>query len=244
MILYANGCSMTYGAELREDPATHMCLDDAYREKHSWPGVLGELLGADRVVNDAISGGSNDRILRTTMQSVSRLLREHPADEILVAVAWSSPNRREFCSNRILHEGHGDPWIQMLHNWTNTAFPSHAELHRIYFRHFWNDLEDAARFVTQVVSLQSYLACSGVRYVFCKAMEVPHPVAIKEAGCTDLARQVDPDRFLGWGDQHLQMHCYCKHTLGVKLGPRQHPLEEGHVAWAREIKAFVEGRSI
>ena len=45
MYLYANGCSMTYGSELHDDPATQVCTDHEYRWRYSWPGRLRGLPG-------------------------------------------------------------------------------------------------------------------------------------------------------------------------------------------------------
>lgn len=96
-LLYANGCSMTYGYELIDDPQTHDCLDDAYRKAHAWPGRLAVRVGAAKVVNDSIPGGSNDRILRTTIQWLTDFLAaggDAARRSLLVVIGWSDPIRR------------------------------------------------------------------------------------------------------------------------------------------------------
>ncbi|MGW7574936.1 DUF6071 family protein [Streptomyces sp. NPDC054765] len=88
---------MTYGSELADDPATGVCRDHEYRWRYSWPGQLHALLDADGTYNDALPSGSNDRIVRTSIDFVARWLKEGlPPRALLVAVGWTHPARREF----------------------------------------------------------------------------------------------------------------------------------------------------
>ena len=61
MILIANGCSHTAGAEL-EDPMQGECYEKAL------PNPLAGLFDFDDVKNFAISGAYSDRIVRTTIE--------------------------------------------------------------------------------------------------------------------------------------------------------------------------------
>lgn len=54
MRFYFNGCSLTYGDELKNP------------QESSWPSLVASSLNAD-FKNDAVSGGTNDRILYRTL---------------------------------------------------------------------------------------------------------------------------------------------------------------------------------
>ncbi len=69
MILVANGCSHTAGAEL-EYPSQGHCYEKA------WPVHLAKLFGYEDVVNLSESGASNHRVLRTTIEFIYQLIRE------------------------------------------------------------------------------------------------------------------------------------------------------------------------
>jgi hypothetical protein len=60
--LFTNGCSWTWGGSLEEYWET-----EEDRLKLVWPHHLGNLLRADNVVNLSLSCGSNQRIVRTTL---------------------------------------------------------------------------------------------------------------------------------------------------------------------------------
>ena len=68
MHLVANGCSHTAGAEI-EFPMQGKCYDKA------WPKHLADLWGYD-YTNLSISGGSQKRIIRTTIEFIGNYLIE------------------------------------------------------------------------------------------------------------------------------------------------------------------------
>src|SRR5580658_8310376 len=97
LYLYSNGCSMTYGSELHDDAISRICSNDTYRWRYAWPNRLGEMIGATGVYNDGVPSGSNDRILRTTVEFVSTWLGKGlPPSALIVIIGWSQPRRREF----------------------------------------------------------------------------------------------------------------------------------------------------
>ena len=68
MILVANGCSHTAGAEM-EYPSQRRCYEKA------WPRYLAEKLGYDHV-NLSDSGASGHRVVRTTLRYVLDQFKE------------------------------------------------------------------------------------------------------------------------------------------------------------------------
>lgn len=74
MKLFANGCSFTWGGGILEEEHQQFfsILDQPkhlieLRERSVWPYFLSEKLKADMCVNYAMGCGSNDRIVRTTL---------------------------------------------------------------------------------------------------------------------------------------------------------------------------------
>ena len=65
MILIANGCSHTAGAEI-EAPLQGECYEKA------WPKKLADSLGTN-TINLAVSGASDDRVVRTTIEYIGKL---------------------------------------------------------------------------------------------------------------------------------------------------------------------------
>ena len=66
MILYANGCSWTWGGGLEPYFKFDNVIHDDQRLKLVWPHHLGKYLKAKRVDNLALGAGSNQRLVRTT----------------------------------------------------------------------------------------------------------------------------------------------------------------------------------
>lgn len=92
MILFANGCSFTWGGSLEqfyEHGNTKQRLDLC------WPAQLGTLLGANEVVNLGEGCGSNQRILRTTFDWLAQQTPERLADTVAV-IQWTDLSRYEY----------------------------------------------------------------------------------------------------------------------------------------------------
>ncbi|MGW1835145.1 DUF6071 family protein [Streptomyces sp. BBFR2] len=228
MYVYANGCSMTYGSELADDPATGVCTDHEYRWRYSWPGRLHALLDADGVYNDAMPSGSNDRVLRTTIAFVARWLRQGlPPQALLVAVGWSHPARREF---HVAGE-----YRQIV--------PHHAydirpldRLVTAYRRTAVSQDEAEQRYATQVASLHAFLEQHGVRHVFFDGISVPGLPAHLADTCVREA--VSGALFFRPGPAEPTMAEFLRrrpHALSV-----QHPNETGHRLWAESLAGHLD----
>lgn len=86
MILFTSGCSFTYGEELGD-------------RQFAWPFVLGKLLNCD-VINKGICSGSNDYIIRTTMEFISKAINDNiNIEDILIILGFTTENRKECWSN-------------------------------------------------------------------------------------------------------------------------------------------------
>lgn len=91
MILLTNGCSFTYGGSLGLDQPEQT----EQRLKSVWPYHLGKLLNADEVVQLAMGCGSNQRIVRTTLEWMVAQSPERLRDTVAV-IQWTEPSRYEY----------------------------------------------------------------------------------------------------------------------------------------------------
>ncbi len=228
MLVYANGCSMTYGAELVDD------LDpdpdrQRYREEHSWPARLGDFLDAGQVVNDAVISGSNDRILRTTIDWLTGHREIVEKGHLLVVIGWSGAMRREFYVD-------GDfrqviPYQQHQHTDVQRLTDVYREL-------AWHDHESGTRLLTQILSLQSFLRLHRVPYLFFDSIESSFDslgrAGLAESGGVDM---VDRSCFYRFGDADGSMADVLR-ASGTEWKGR-HPAEDGHETWAHKLAAHV-----
>ena len=80
-MLYANGCSFTYGTGL------------AHKDR-AWPYILAEKLKIDSVETEAQRGVSNAYIVRNTITNLSVKIAEGEKIDF-VAIGMTAPNRKE-----------------------------------------------------------------------------------------------------------------------------------------------------
>jgi hypothetical protein len=120
--LYTNGCSWTFGAEIEQDTVFTDYLGDLgmflqdpsddlnwnivdkdgnivsrldyHYDNFNWPGQLKKKLGAKTLINHALGGGSNSRILRTTLEYVMSLPPEERGTTLIV-IGWTVSERDE-----------------------------------------------------------------------------------------------------------------------------------------------------
>lgn len=228
MLIYANGCSMTYGAELVDDRDPDPELR-CYREKNAWPGRIGEFLDADRVVNDAVISGSNDRVVRTTIDWLAGHREAAEEGQLLVIVGWSGAMRREF---------YVDGAFRQVIPYQPQQHPDVQQLADVYRKFAWHDRECGARLLTQILSLQAFLQQCRIPYLFFDAIEGSFD-SIGRGGLADSAgmEMVDRTRFYRFGDADGSMADVLRASGTGWKG--RHPAEDGHEAWAHKLAAYV-----
>ena len=137
--------------------------NDYYRLTKVWPHKLGESLDLD-VENIAVAGSSNDGILRRTMNRVPKLLETYSRNDILYIIGFSSPERKDFYC-----EGGWDTLYPVeIKNW-NEAVTDQEKFAALYARYYWTPQEYVTRYLTTVMSLDSYLTNLGIDHIFFNA---------------------------------------------------------------------------
>ena len=98
--LYVNGDSWTYGQELGDE------LPDELDHKfyNTWPWFLSQRMNIPQLINDALGGGSCDRIFRKTVDFIKS---KDTLKDTIVILGWTSAERFEWPTKykRIFHNG-------------------------------------------------------------------------------------------------------------------------------------------
>jgi hypothetical protein len=226
VLLFANGCSMTMGAELA-DP-----------NDSSFPSLIARHFDLD-LVNIAHSGASNCRILRTTLLWVAEYLRDGgKPDELFVLVGWTAPDRREI--GQAEEKGTIDAnvfWRNIfLHCQLTDASSDLIRLHKLIIRSFWCDRESMTRFLVAVNAVQGLLKSHCIRYCFVHAM----PVCSVHPELSTLSGAIDTRRFFRFLEPQRDFLSVSHADWRVPMGPMSHPLEEGHERWSALVIDHIE----
>jgi len=212
-MLYTNGDSFTFGTGVQPHTA--------------WPSLLAQYLNCD-LVNDAVPGGSNHRIIRTTLDFLSK---HKPS---FVVIAWSSYLRTEWPSRSLtpqhLHnlDYNDRPIIQVQ--------PNYARYHKndqTIVESFYENINKEwliDNYLNQVLLLQSFLKCSKIRYVFVNALDNFDQDFYRKP-----KSKLVTGEFLGWPNQ-----CFNHWFNASQRLPDGHLNEQGHLRLAEMILDHVK----
>ena len=243
--MVTNGCSFTYGADLRD------------RAVSCWGRVVADELGA-RFVNLAAGGGSNRRLVRTTVEQLEDVADRAGVShaETLFIGMWTELPRWEVYDPAepeysALSDAFQDrPWHR-IGIWSLSRGYRPA---RSYYRFLQHDEGDFLDFLLGYVLLEQFLRVKGFAYIFTLVQAYPGLVT-PDPQYASFLRNIDEGRLLGgftscWELSFIEL--IRKHGLpmsGRKRGSIRgngHPLEEAHLRYAREwllpfIRATIPG---
>uniref|UniRef100_A0AAU2W0V8 SGNH/GDSL hydrolase family protein n=1 Tax=Streptomyces sp. NBC_00008 TaxID=2903610 RepID=A0AAU2W0V8_9ACTN len=221
-LLVVNGCSMTYGDELRD------------RTEHSWAALLARLLDVP-LVNLGACAGSNHRLVRVTVEQLGRLAQEYglEPDEVLFLGMWTSINRFEVFTDepdpRAGLPDLPDGGWRRIHA---SYIARRDRLSRAWYRDLQSEGGDRSEFLLHWTLLDAWLARRGYRYGFLWAYD-PDPATFTQFpqydSSTFLTRTIGSDA-LPYGGPSL----YSLGKAGGDLGPDGHPLERTQQLYVEE----------
>jgi hypothetical protein len=228
-MLYANGCSFTYGTGLAD-------------KSKAWPFELAERLGLDRTetVTEAQRGVSNQYIVRNTITTVSDLLAE--GKKPFCAVGMSAPSRREHfieATNTLIHnvpahEYHGNI---MLDEQTNRDIDL---FNTLYMKHFWSPVYDFHQYLIHILTWQNFFKNAGLEYIIFNSLNLT-PNLLEPTKFTELCEQADMNNVLTQLDM---TRVYEQQTFFTYMHDNElyfktegderymHPDEQAHADWA------------
>lgn len=164
MILFANGCSHTSGAEIQR-PKSGSCYEKA------WPSTLAKLLDFDDVLNLAISGASSDRIVRTTMEFFLKEFIEpsYNHKDYFVVINWPGMFRTEIYNE---HNGWKDGF-QPLVVGNDENYKKDMDIVSYGYYKAWTTfakpLPQTINYMHNILLLQYFLTLHRIKYLFWSA---------------------------------------------------------------------------
>lgn len=234
-MLYANGCSWTYGDGISEHPGfprTHNAgIDYQSMKNYAWPAVLSNRLGCD-VLNEGLAGGSNARILRTTCD----FILDYPAadyKDLTVVIGWTTPDRSEVYMSHDVHPG----WIRFnsaeqiiqLNNekFNKSEIDDLIEYKRIYVSHMYHHDINLSRCIHEKFMLSNLLENLGIKYIFFDSLPVDWDLGDIPLSEYDTAiNKIKNNNFID-----ITFHQFCMDN-NIKLSSCEHPMIDGHILWA------------
>ena len=245
MFLYANGCSMTFGAELMGNDDKLVKADSAMNQERirmAWPGVLTEMMGWSDHFNDGTPHSSNTTIVDRTIAWLTMWLsQKHDLNSLFVIINWSHPHRYALpCRGR---------WITISPE--NDPSPKlDKEIRRIWYDYstiMFNSAHDWYNFFQQVLLLQQFFIRHGiVNYLMTTALESPNQRIDEVRNATgfgaidSIINMIDMNRLLGVYESDSAMLEWL-HARGYdNFAPMGHPREDGHVLWAGHVSKRIK----
>ena len=229
MILYINGCSHSAAAEAAV-PYAWSC-DDGNRwgtgtEPHpanlavSYGKHLADALGAE-LVCQASSGGSNDRVIRTTQDWI-RLNPNKLADTVMI-LQWTTWEREEW-----LHDG---TWYQVNASGADTVPAALAERYKNYIVDIdWTVKTNDAH--NKIWNMHLYLKELGIKHLFFSG----------HSTFSDIQNQQD------WGISYVfpysrehSYHNWLKNNGGVYANAASYHFDaNSHRLWANYMLQYIK----
>lgn len=230
--LYVNGDSWTHGSELI-DPNINIAdhfdpVHEKYRRAHCWAQLVADQLGIE-LINGSEPGGSNDRILRTSMYDVARLIME--GRRPFVVIAWSQLQRFEL------------PQGPQGYHWKNFVSPktsSNDTVSQEIWKKWSSDRTDVIKWLQQLISLDAFLKVNHVSYLNTTVFHESY--RLYEMHCcgddpffkpylTQIRQHVNLSRHA----LNFSLETFLRHHTDVDYGPGGHPLARGQQLIAEQI---------
>ncbi len=221
-VLITNGCSLTCGEELSAPG------------RDGWPNLLARALGL-RLINLSQEGGSNARVVRTTVAALAR--SPELCARALVLVLWTEPDRSEYC---VTDDGGGQPlallsseehWRQ-IGPWLNRRGGPRPV--RRYYASLWDEQGQRADFLLRWAMLVSHMRVLGCVDRYALGYPPTQYGSLRDGAWLGLSTDhimggLEPgfdDSFLGltWHDDR---------------GPGGHPLVRSHARWATTLETWL-----
>jgi hypothetical protein len=180
MKLFANGCSFTFGGGLNmynntwadDNGITHWFSSTSTLPKNlerlsvTWPARLAEMLDAEKYINMSRGGGSNSRIVRTTLDYFLDLLdRGEDISDYVAVIQWSDVTRKEYYIDKY--------WSVTGVNFAYHEFRNGEQLldlderKEYYYKKLHSDRQDVTDFISHVSALGGFFEKFNIPYVFC-----------------------------------------------------------------------------
>ena len=215
---------------------------------HTWPGHVSAMLKDHVHVPTAMGSAGNGLISRRIIYTVSQLLKQHPANDILVGVMWSGPARHDYYNSEIpqylldknswaFNHAYGmeNPtnvvteknWIILNHQWTSPNV-------KHYYSYFYDHIGALVYTYEHILRTQWFLNMHGIRYFMSTYTNEVFPTHAK--GHNEIAHlvdQIDFDKFLPVDGEYEWCRDYSE--LDFPLEGDNHPSQAQHKLFAEQV---------
>lgn len=217
-----------------------------YFNNFNWAGRVKEQLKIKNLINDAWGGASNSRIIRTTIDFILTLTEEQ-RQSTLVIIGWTDTGRDEIL-------------LQNTWQYFNVTQPFSTTVNRFqilddkfikkvdkfqeeYIVDIYDDRVGVQKYFQGIYLLSNLLENLGIRYYFFSALP-----QWWTAGHLKLNHVVEDELpiYVEWYEKHRFIHPMSDNMFlfiansQYPLGKYNHPLSEGHAAWADYLLPFIE----
>ena len=268
--LYVNGCSWTLGNEIDQSEEFGRLVEDAnltcdpdcvnnanwalynstgemagrhedFYNKLNWAGHLKDHLNAKHLVNDAFGGGSNQRIVRTTLDYIKSLSRKDYA-KTLIVIGWTNCGRDEIYFNKAWQKLNNRQPFSHTFDYEQDSL-SDAEkkkldkIHDQYIAGLFDEHTKIKYYFDSSYMLSNTLKNLGIAHLFFNAIPVwfdaDHQIGSSPWSIhfKDINLQNKNKNFLNIEDS-FNIHVFDKK---LPTGQWGHPAPTAHQSWARYI---------
>ena len=251
-ILYTNGCSWTVGNELEFDEELFNAYVSAhtpynmvdYYNQYNWTSYLGKKLNANTIINDSIGAGSNQRMIRKTIDFILNLSSEEQKD-LIVVLGWTSAERHEiYVEDKRIR---GWQILNLTQPFDQTLIPPDPLLAsdlvkkiEKYRKHYLSSgsslIGSIDLYLYQQFLMKNTLENLDIKYLFFQSVPAWWDTWID----TDVYEMFKLK--LKSTDHKNNMGIYIKNAMqtvcnikGFKHAPNMHVLSDGHKYWAEEV---------
>lgn len=230
--MYVAGDSFSFGQELGP-PDEDFYKMTPYMKDNSYTGIISNNWGIEEYVNVSQPGGSNDRVLRMITTDLPRYLTKYKPEEIYVFITLTHPSRREFYYNS---HNHFAPFMCNLEPPKSNIGDHEFWKYYVLLHNHIN--EQVSRYVSQILCLQAFLSRHYMDYLITRSMG-------PETGVKNFYEKyynTYPDSLAMIDKKYFPDIPPFNEYVGAKklpFGPMHHPLEEGHVAWAKYLSEYL-----
>lgn len=178
--LFANGCSNTCAIDPEQinknDINAHKIV---VQPNLVYPGRIKEKLNIPEYTNIALGGGSNDRIVRTTLKWIIKnyINQDKSTDDLFVIIGWTQYYRREFTwteKTEVRENTFDTPFYPFNRFWPgalevkeNEYFSGDClEYWKMHVSYGCNDFFEQTKWLNQVIGLQQFFIKYNIRHIF------------------------------------------------------------------------------
>ena len=273
--IYTNGCSWTAGDEIEKDPkfieylnqnelihdtatwsiydkhGEHKCKTNELWLKFNWPSQVAKQLNVNNVINEALGGAGNYRIIRLTCDFILSYPPEK-RETLLVMIGWSTVERRE------IHLRDTNSWekfsctqplsttISAPERFDRDTLNRYDKYQKDYISYIFSEFEHTKIYYQQLFLLSNLLENLKIKHLFFNVLHLPN------YSYTGIDENTIPNEIkndIKWyknnnsiiSDETMKTYVYNKK---LPVAEYAHPMIDAHASWAEHLVEIMKDRNI